>query len=331
MKNLILTDFKVDRDWPFLKILGNQEWLGKHRATNRLHGGLFKNLARYAVYFLFPLQLVFERKQYGKIIAWQQFLGLNFAFWCRLLHLKKANDLTVMTFIYKKKSGGGNWLYHRYISYIVTSRYIDRFICFSKEECSYYANLFGVDIGKFVYVPLGKKVSDTLDVGDDGYIFAAGRSNRDYDFLLDTLNGTNYKCIIACDSLHLKNSPVNVSVLNDCYGDDMQRLMARCHCVAIPLRDLKFSSGQSVALQAMEMGKPVICTSSDGIKDYVQNGVTGLLVDNDKDSWLAAIDQLYAPDGCYKEMSKNAKKVYLNNFTEEAMLQRIGRVVNGNV
>ena len=191
--------------------------------------------------------------------------------------------------------------------------------------------MFGVDIGKFVYVPLGKKVSDTLDVGDDGYIFAAGRSNRDYDFLLDTLNGTNYKCIIACDSLHLKNSPVNVSVLNDCYGDDMQRLMARCHCVAIPLRDLKFSSGQSVALQAMEMGKPVICTSSDGIKDYVQNGVTGLLVDNDKDSWLAAIDQLYAPDGCYKEMSKNAKKVYLNNFTEEAMLQRIGRVVNGNV
>ncbi len=188
-----------------------------------------------------------------------------------------------------------------------------------------------MDIGKFVYVPLGKKVSDTLDVCDDGYIFATGRSNRDYDFLVDTLSGTDYKCIIACDSFHAKTDSENVSVLNDCYGDNMLGLMARCHCVAIPLRDLKMSSGQLVVLQAMAMGKPVVCTSSDGIKDYVQNGVTGLLVDNNKESWLAAIEKLYAPDGCYREMSKNAEMAYRNKFTEEAMYQRIGKVVNGNV
>lgn len=180
-------------------------------------------------------------------------------------------------------------------------------------------------------MPLGKTVSDTLDVGDNGYIFATGRSNRDYDFLLDTLNGTDYKCIICCDSLHAKTDAENVSVLNDCYGDNMLGLMARSHCVAIPLRDLKMSSGQLVVLQAMAMGKPVVCTSSDGIKDYVQNGVTGLLVDNNKESWLAAIEKLYAPDGCYREMSKNAEMAYRNKFTEEAMYRRIGKVVNGNV
>lgn len=330
MKNVILTDFKTHQNWSFPKILG-KGWETYGMVTNHLHGSLVKNIIRYAVYFLLPLRLALRRKQFVKIIAWQQFHGLNFAFWCRLLHLKKDNDLTVMTFIYKKKSGGVNWLYHKYISYIVTSRYIDRFICFSREECSYYASLFGVDLNKFVYVPLGREVPEMQGMGDDGYVFATGRSNRDYDFFVEVLKNTYYKCIIACDSYQNPGEAANVTVLNDCHGDDMLKLMARCHCVAIPLKDLRISSGQLVAIQAMAMGKPVVCTSSDGIKDYVQNGVTGMLVDNDKESWLAAIAQLYASDGYYKEMSKNAEKAYRNNFTEEAMYQRIGKVVNGNV
>ena len=106
MKNVILTDFKTHQNWSFPKILG-KGWETYGMVTNHLHGSLVKNIIRYAVYFLLPLRLALRRKQFVKIIAWQQFHGLNFAFWCRLLHLKKDNDLTVMTFIYKKKSGGG--------------------------------------------------------------------------------------------------------------------------------------------------------------------------------------------------------------------------------
>ncbi len=331
MKNIILVDFKIDKDWSFPKIFGEDKWIAYGKVTNHLHGSLIKTLLRYAIYFLFPLQIVIQRKRYDKIIAWQQFYGLNYAFWCRLLHVKKKNELTVLTFIYKKKSGGVNRLYHKYMNYIVTSQYIDRFICFSNEECAYYADLFGVDVGKFVYVPLGLSVFDELNVGDDGYVFATGRSNRNYDFLVEALNGTDYKCTIASDSYHAKADAGKVTVLNDCYGDDMLKLMARCHCVAIPLKDLKMSSGQLVVLQAMSLGKPVICTASDGIKDYVEHGVTGLLVDNNKKSWLEALRQLYVSDGCYEEMSKNAKAVYHRDFTEERMFQRISNVVNGEV
>ena len=107
MKNVILTDFKTHHNWSFPQILGKDNWDAYGKITNHLHGSLIKTLLRYAMYFLFPLKLVLQRRRYGKIIAWQQFYGLNFAFWSRLLHLKKVNDLTVMTFIYKKKSGGG--------------------------------------------------------------------------------------------------------------------------------------------------------------------------------------------------------------------------------
>lgn len=166
------------------------------------------------------------------------------------------------------------------MSYVVTSQYIDRFICFSKEECAYYANLFGVDKSKFIFCPLGKEEPLVKDVKDEGYIFATGRSNRDYDFLVDALKYTDYRCVIACDAYKLKDCPSNTSVLNNCYGESMLNLMAHCHCVVVPLKDLRISSGQLVVLQAMSLGKPVICTHADGIIDYVRNEVTGYLIDN---------------------------------------------------
>ena len=60
-------------------------------------------------------------------------------------------------------------------------------------------------------------------------------------------------------------------MLNDCIGDDMLKIMARSHCVVIPLKDTGISSGQRVILQAMALGKPIICTDADGIRDYVRD------------------------------------------------------------
>ena len=328
MKNLLLTDFVVDKDWVFLKHLGESDWICIGKQSTRLHDSFLKNLVRYAIYFIFPLQFVFKRSCYGKIVAYQQFFGLNFAFWCRVFHLKKRNDLTVMTFIYKKKLGRAGLLYHKYMSYVVTSQYIDRFICFSKEECAYYANLFGVDKSKFIFCPLGKEEPLVKDVKDEGYIFATGLSNRDYDFLVDALKYTDYRCVIACDAYKLKDCPANTSVLNNCYGESMLNLMAHCHCVVVPLKDLRISSGQLVVLQAMSLGKPVICTHADGIIDYVENEVTGYLIDNKKEQLLSALHRLYEHKGDYDAIAKNARVSYLNNFTVEAMFRRIAHVIN---
>lgn len=39
---------------------------------------------------------------------------------------------------------------------------------------------------KFIFVPLGCKTAKA-ELKDDGIIFSAGRSNRDYDFLVDLM------------------------------------------------------------------------------------------------------------------------------------------------
>ena len=329
MKNAILVDFHIEKNWFFLKILGENDWIAEGIETNRLHGSSIKNMLRYFIYFLFTFILVFKRKRYNKIIGWQQFYGLNFAFWSRLFCLKKVNDLTVMTFIYKRKGGLKGKLYHKYMSYIVTSKYIDRFICFAKEECHYYSSIFGVDESKFIYVPLGYSIATDVQISDEEYIFSTGRSNRDYDFLVNSLKNTDFKLIIACDTYHTTSENTeNIKFLNDCYGNDMLQLMAKCHCIVVPLKDLKMSSGQLVVIQAMALGKPVVCTKSDGIKDYVEDGVTGFLIDNNKEQLMSALNKLYAQDCLYNKMAMNSLLSYKNKFTEDAMYRRISNAIN---
>ena len=327
--NCVLVDFDYEKtNTNFLEILENEtsnRWIINQRITNNLHGNIIKDVIRFLIYFLYPLSILKYRKRIDKIVGWQQFYGLNYAFWCRLFHLKKINDLTVMTFIYKRKSGLVGTLYHKYMQYIITSKYIDRFICFSQSECEYYANLFSVDKSKFKFIPLGIDPINMPHIYDDGSIFATGRSNRDYDFFIRTVKDINHKVIIACDSYKNIKLPLNVIILKNCYDDEMLDLMAHCHCVAVPLKDLRMSSGQLVVLQAMALGKPVICTNSDGLKDYVINNVTGIILNNKEEEWINSINRLYTDSNFYKKISSSSLDTFYKVHTLKAMYKRIAQ------
>lgn len=327
--NAVLTDFNHTSGWGLIDALKKktgEDWIIECKQTNNLHKGRLTNLLRLLYYFVFPLQVLSHRKKYGKIVAWQQFFGLNLAFFSRLFHLKKVNDLYIMTFIYKEKKGIVGSIYYKYIDYIITSKYVDKFICFSKNEIDYYSSIFKVDKNKFAFVHLGGASHDNADVGDDGYVFATGRSNRDYDFLVNLFNKSHYRLIIACDTYHKAEVGKNIKILNNCYGTDMLRLMARSHVVAIPLKDRNISSGQLVVLHAMSFGKPVICTKSDGIQDYVER-TTGLLLDNTEPEWNEALKILYEDMDCYNKMSSSARAVFSSKFTYESMYNNIATLI----
>lgn len=329
--NCVLVDFDYKKEnSDFIKILEvttSCKWIINQKITNHLHGGLLKNIIRFIIYFIYPLTILKHRNRIDKIIGWQQFYGLNYAFWCRIFHLKKVNDLTVMTFIYKKKSGAIGMLYHTYMKYIVTSKYIDRFICFAKEECTYYSDLFGIAKDKFIYIQLGEGEIRTKDLNicDNGYLFATGRSNRNYDFIVDLLADTQYHLIIACDTYKRKDLPQNITLLQNCYENDMLKIMAKCHCVLVPLKNLNMSSGQLVVLQAMALGKPVICTKTDGICDYVVNHNTGYLVDNNSHDWINALNDLNDKN-VWSLISNNSLLAYQQQFTKKAMYKRIANL-----
>lgn len=328
MKNLLLFDYYVDASNKWVQIfntVSGVEWQSKYKVLNCYHGSIWKNCLRYIGYFTLPLSIVVRRKQWHQIVGVQQFFALNFAFWCRLFHLKKVNEVIVLTFIYKRRKGFVGDMYHKYMRYMVESRYVDKLVVFSHEECRYYASIFKNCENKFVFTPYGIEPVSIDDIADEGFLFAAGRSNRNYDFMLNMLSDSSYNVKIACDSYHKKVKDDHIQILTNCYGNDMLKIMAKCHCVLVPLEDLNISSGQLVILQAMSLGKPVVCTDADGIKDYVNHGVTGYVVDNDVNEWKRCLKQLN-DNLLYEKMAKAAKSEFIANYTRTAMLERVARI-----
>jgi glycosyltransferase involved in cell wall biosynthesis len=328
--NALLVDFDPGQDWQFLAALRGatgEEWQMRMNKTDHLHGSLLKNLRRCVEYILYPLMVLCGRRKYRRIVGWQQFYGLNLAFWQRLLCLPKRFDLTVMTFIYKPKRGAVGRLYYHYMKFAVASRYIDRIVCYSRSECSNYSRLFGVPESKFVFMPLGvaedveaeASVDNTASVDDSAYVFAAGRSNRDYPLLLQAMRLLPDRSLkVACEE-SFASAPSNVEVLHGCYGGEMFRRLSRCYCVVVPLQDPTISAGQLSLLQAMQYGKPIIVSRSAGVQDYVTDGETALLVEPTAEAWRDAIARLYADRALYERMSRNCRQTYLQNYTEHAM------------
>ncbi len=333
MKNTLLVDFKPDAGWPFGESL--RETLGQDVdvefcVSNGSRNSRFADLFRILKYFLFPLRMVLRRRELGRVIGYQQFYALNFAFFSRLFALKKVNELIVLEFIYKKKEGFLGKIYHRYMEFVVNSKYIDLFICFSKEECTYYSKLFHLPGAKFQFVRLGMERLHTPP-GDavllsEKYIFSTGRSNRDYDFLVDSLKDANYNVRIACD-IYKRQTTRNVVIDNDCFNDKMLHYMRNSYCVVITLKDTSISAGQLVILQAMQMEKPLIITESKGISDYITDEHSGLVVSKTKESLLKALEEIYSDDDLYQRLINNGKREYENHFSMESMASDIGKII----
>ncbi|MCM1355896.1 MAG: glycosyltransferase family 4 protein [Staphylococcus sp.] len=271
-------------------------------------------------YILFPLRFVLGHRHIGRVVAWQQFYGITTALYNRLLPLHRSMRLTIMTFIYKPKAGLAGRLFHSYIRMGINSRNVVNIVVFSESEVALYSRLFPKAADKFKYVPLGiSRLVPPADVTSGNHIFTAGMSNRDYDFLCTALAGTQYDVRIACPGVKTPAGCNNITVLNDCYDKDMLRELAACRVVVIPLKDRNISSGQLMLLQAMQFGKPVIITRTDTITAYVRDGETAIMIDNDCDQLLDALNRLYTDAELYQRMSLNAANSVLKDFSERRL------------
>lgn len=329
-KNVVLVDFNCPGDWEFLKGLNENSpcrWETLSFVSNQLRTNIWRKIYRYVGYFLFPFSVFLHRKKYKSIIAWQQFYGLIYAFFCRLFHVKKSSNLYIMTFIYKAKKGIIGGIYKHFMTYIVQSKYIDFFIVFSEYEINYYAELFSIDESKFKCMKLGiADVASNYSKSDNGTILSCGRSNRDYAFLIDSLAGTKYQVEIICDELKIDKSFENIKIYNNINGSKFFKKLAKCHIVMLPLKEVDISSAQLVILQAMMFEKPIIITESETIKDYIQNGYNAIVIKKDKAELLNALESLDNND-LYQYYARNGRSRFVNEFSAFNLGRNISKIV----
>lgn len=199
---------------------------------------------------------------------------------------------------------------------------LESVIVLSSYEAEYYSRLLSVPKKLFSFCHMGLNLDITkITISKGDYFVSAGRSNRDYKFLISCFEKLPFlKLIIVCDTLSVKKLPENISILTKCFGNDYHQLISNSFSVIISLDDNPISSGQLVALEAINLHKPIIVTKNPGIEDYVKNGINGLVINKDFDSLNKAINRLENPEE-YKLLSSSHII-----FTEENYGEEVGKI-----
>jgi glycosyltransferase involved in cell wall biosynthesis len=116
--------------------------------------------------------------------------------------------------------------------------------------------------------------------------------------------------IVAQADTHITKGRMPLTELRDLY--------ARSRFVVVPLMPSDTDNGVTVILEAMAMGKPVICSRTRGQVDVVEEGVTGLYVPvGDAAAMRAAILSLWNEPLRAQEMGRNARALVEKHHTLE--------------
>lgn len=328
-KNIVMIDFEPSKEWVFTDILKaetGQDWIEKKCISCHDRIGKIGNLKRYIKYFIYSFKIFLERKKYNSILCWQQFYAIIIGFYSKLFHVKKENPLYLMTFVYKPKKGLIGKIYYEFVRISIDSKYIDKIICFSSAEPEYYSNLFKVSKDKFIYVPLGADLDSNMVTNYERHgIVSCGFSNRDYDFLIKVFKGFQYDLTIYAD--HDEQFADNIFMTGEILDEHVSDVLNKSELLVIPLDDKSISAGQLTVLHAMQLGVPVVGTNSDGLKDFIENGKNGYLVENDVALWRIAIKQILSDKDAWNKMSQNARLMYVNDHTVTSMAKNIAKIV----
>lgn len=292
--------------------------------SNQGHGTFLLNAKRYLAYFNFPFKVFLRRRKYARIIGWQQFYAINFAFFCRLFGVKKTTEVTVVNFVFREKGGLVGKIYSRYMKYAVCSDYIDRFVISSPSAAAELTRFFNLPESKVAVagfgVPDNYSALENIPAPDSDYVLSLGRSNRDFDFLVDLFSQPSLqgeKLVIISDTWHPERElPPNIRHYDNIVGEPTFAWMRHCKASIISIAEPSVCSGDTVLLNCMMLARPVLITSPSTLAEmYVTDGVDGLYFGKDVSTAAKKVATLMCDAEMRETLGARARKKYLESFT----------------
>lgn len=204
----------------------------------------------------------------------------------------------------------------------------------SSAELELFPRTWGVDPRRVVFTPFCLTFGEddlAAPTSNDGGVFAGGDSVRDYAPLLEVAPTLGAPVTVATRTLGgvASQEPVSIGPVPH---DEFNRLLRAATVVVVPLTaGLERSAGQQTYLNAMAIGKLVVVTDSPGARDYVEHGVTGLVVPPGDAAALAdalrwSLDPAQADE--QRAMRERAKEVARTRFGLSAYFERLREVAD---
>ena len=159
-----------------------------------------------------------------------------------------------------------------------------------------------------------------------GYILFVGNdSNRDSETFLKIVKELDYlefKAVTNISSIldaDFKNLTVHKGSFgsSDLSDSELRDIYSNAKLVILPLKHSNQPSGQSVTLQAMSCGKPVMISKTDGFweeEKFINNREIFFVNNNQVTDWVKNIKTIYNDEEFLKKIEKNALELVRNNY-----------------
>jgi glycosyltransferase involved in cell wall biosynthesis len=156
------------------------------------------------------------------------------------------------------------------------------------------------------------------------HVVAVGRDlGRDYATFAAAMRRISVRGTIVASARNLVgiDLPPNVDVQLDLTPVQLRELYASATCVAVPTHSQEFAhaadcSGQTVLLDAMAMGRPVVVTRRSTLDDYVRDRETAMYIPpSDVDALTSALRELIDRPELRQALGEQGRRSVERNFT----------------
>ncbi len=241
------------------------------------------------------------RRRYHVIFTDGEQIGLPLAWLCKFFGFgaKRPYHLMIVHILSVKKK-------MLFLDRFGVQSHIDRFLVYSSWQKQFIETRWKIASERVIFTPFMVDTSffDIARVqanpGMKPMICSVGLEARDYPTLLQAVSGLDAQVIIAAaspwskqiDSTDGQIIPENVTVRRFSQFE-LRQLYEDSRFIVMPLQNVEFQAGVTAILEAMAMGRAVICSRTPGQTDVVVDGETGLYVPpGDPQALRAAIEYL---------------------------------------
>lgn len=269
-----------------------------------------------------------RNSDYDVVVAWEGKTGFPYAV-MRSLFGQKRPSLVILAFnirgLIKHFMGLARF----------GMRSVTKTVVFTPGEVKKYQQLLGLEADAVTFQPQGwydllAAPSENGQAPADPFIFASGRSYRDYATLAQAVAPLEIPTLVSARQFNLQDVslPPNMEILGWLSEDDFRAHLHQTRFYILPMQDIDHAGGDSSLMQAMSAGKAVIATRSASMEVYVEPGVTGLLVEpGDAAGLREAILELWQNPEKTAEMGRIARQRYEEMYTFGKFAERAYEVI----
>lgn len=291
----------------------------------------------YPSYWRLGLQVFPYQHQYDAIVTWEANTGLPLAFLRSLSRRRKSAHppLIILNFVLKGKP------VYDFLPFVrFAMRSVNQITCLSRREIQYYTQQLNYPIERCLKLqgPFRDFFSEAEDNPGDihpgEYIFSAGRSQRDYQTLIEAVRDLPVNVIINARDFNLRGvkTATNVTINPFLPFEEYLQLLQAARFVVIPLQRSKHASGETFMIQAMTATKAVIASQTFSTAEMLDHGINGLLVPPGNPTALRqAIQDLIDHPELAERLGKTARQHYQERWSFPVVARQIDQVLAGVV